>query len=136
MKKLITILGMIGISTISLNAQIQEYVFDGRDYLDCVVDAKALDYNGDGIPDAFMIAYDLNKNGKIDHFAQYEQYKDSLGKVRYYYNPSLFYHDDNEDGILESVHIDKNRDGVLESFEKNPKVKEKKEKIKIKRIYL
>ncbi len=123
MKKLIAILGLIGVSMINVKAQQQEFVFDGRDYLDCVIAAKPVYHDKDSIPDAYMIAYDLNKNGKIDHYAQYEQYLDSLGKINYYHNPSIFYHDDDEDGIPESAHIDKDMDGILETFKLNPNLK-------------
>lgn len=133
MKKLITILGLAGLTSFGVMAQNQEFVFDGRDYKDCVVGARPMDYNGDMKPDAYMVAYDLNKNGKIDHFAEYRQYLDSVGNVDYYYNPTVFYHDDDEDGIIEAAHIDNDMDGILETYKENPNVKKEDPKEPIKK---
>jgi len=96
------------------------FVFDGRNYIDYVIDFRPIDYNGDFDPDAYLVAYDLNENGIKDHVAKYESYVDSLNQKKFFYNPSEFYHDENEDGTPEYRHLDLDGDGVMETTETNP----------------
>lgn len=105
--------------------QKKDFIFDGRNYKQFAVDAIPLDTNKDGIFDTYLIAYDLNKNGKVDHMAKYKSFINSNKITVFRHYPFELYHDEDEDGIPEYRHLDKDGDGIMESGEPNPNFKKK-----------